>query len=126
MVAVVDASALAALVFGEPAQREIAERLTGCELVSSELLPYELANVALKKARRSRIAPAILVEALAHAAALGVRLERADAGQVFVLARETGLTAYDAAYLSIARRLAAPLVTLDDELRKAADTDNHG
>jgi predicted nucleic acid-binding protein len=121
VVAVVDASALAAVVFGEPAQADVAARLSGCELVSSELLPYELANVALNKARRSRVAPALLVQALAHARALGVRLERLDAEEAFVVARDTGLTAYDVAYLAIARRLDAPLVTLDVQLRKAAD-----
>ena len=39
---------------------------------------------------------------------------------VDVLARRHSLTAYDAAYLELAIRLAIPLATLDKDLRKAA------
>lgn len=37
------------------------------------------------------------------------------------LARESELTAYDAAYLELAMRRGCPLATLDDALRRAAD-----
>ena len=40
--------------------------------------------------------------------------------QVLALASATGLTAYDASYLWLARRLGAPLVTLDAQLARAA------
>ncbi len=36
------------------------------------------------------------------------------------LATETGLTAYDASYLWLARQLGAELVTLDQQLARAA------
>jgi predicted nucleic acid-binding protein len=39
---------------------------------------------------------------------------------VLLLAREYALSAYDAAYLEISLRLNAPLATLDEKLRKAA------
>jgi predicted nucleic acid-binding protein len=39
---------------------------------------------------------------------------------VLPLAREHGLSAYDAAYLELAARQGAPLATLDRKLRKAA------
>jgi predicted nucleic acid-binding protein len=39
---------------------------------------------------------------------------------VLPLARKYGLLAYDAAYLEISRRHSAPLATLDQKLRKAA------
>jgi len=37
------------------------------------------------------------------------------------LARDYGLSAYDAAYLDLALRLGQPLATLDERLRSAAD-----
>jgi predicted nucleic acid-binding protein len=40
--------------------------------------------------------------------------------QVLPIARTYGLTAYDAAYLELSIRHAAPLATLDDKLQKAA------
>ncbi len=41
-------------------------------------------------------------------------------GTILDLAREQGLTAYDAAYLHLAMRRGLPLATQDDALRDAA------
>lgn len=46
---VVDASAIAALVFGEAEGEEIASQLQGVSLAAPDLLKYELANTCLKK-----------------------------------------------------------------------------
>jgi uncharacterized protein with PIN domain len=51
-VKVVDASALAALLFGEPEAEAVAARLDGARLVAPSLLGFELANVCLIKTRR--------------------------------------------------------------------------
>ena len=51
-VKVVDASALAALIFGEPEAEALAERLAASRLTAPSLLDYELANVCLVKIRR--------------------------------------------------------------------------
>ena len=47
--AVVDTSALAALVFGESQAESVAKRMTGFTLMAPDLLWYELASVCLKK-----------------------------------------------------------------------------
>ncbi len=52
MMVVVDASALAALLFGEPDADRVAERLGGAALFSPSLIRYELASVCRKKMRR--------------------------------------------------------------------------
>jgi uncharacterized protein with PIN domain len=49
---VVDASALAALLFAEPEADSIARRLEGARLVAPSLVDFELANVCLTKMRR--------------------------------------------------------------------------
>jgi uncharacterized protein with PIN domain len=51
-VKVVDASALGALLFGEPEAEAVAERLGDARLVAPSLLGFELTNVCLKKSRR--------------------------------------------------------------------------
>ena len=51
-VKVVDASALGALLFGEPEGAAVAERLRGAGLVAPALLPFEIANVCIEKGRR--------------------------------------------------------------------------
>jgi len=53
-VKVVDASALAALVFGEPEAGAVAERLTGARLTAPALLGFEIANICVVKMRRHR------------------------------------------------------------------------
>jgi len=51
-VKVVDASALAALLFAEPEAETIAERLEGARLAAPSLLYLEVANVCLTRIRR--------------------------------------------------------------------------
>jgi predicted nucleic acid-binding protein len=50
---------------------------------------------------------------------LGVEEVAIDHGAVLDLASETGLTAYDASYLWLARQLKAELVTLERQLASA-------
>lgn len=117
---VVDASALAALVFEEPEAAHVRRSLQGRVLYTTSLLDYELANTALKKLRRRPDDSAAILAALHMAGALTLRRETPDMVQVLALASATGLTAYDASYLWLARRLGAPLVTLDVQLARAA------
>jgi predicted nucleic acid-binding protein len=119
-IVVVDASAVAALVFGEKAAEEVAARLTGRRLAAPELLLAELANVATTKVRRKTLEPALVVKALADADSLGIELHRIPARAGLSAALQTGLTAYDAAYWLVARALSAELVTLDQALARAA------
>ena len=52
VVEVVDASALAALLFGEPDADQVVARMGAARLVAPALLDFELANVCLIKLRR--------------------------------------------------------------------------
>ncbi len=119
-VKVVDASALAALLFGEPEAEIVAERLGDARLVAPILLVFELANVCLIKCRRYPEQQPALREAFHLRSRLGVEEISVDYEGVIELATGTGLTAYDASYLWLARQLSAELVTLDQQLAKAA------
>ncbi len=116
----VDASALAALLFGEPEAGRVANRLQGHVLAAPHLIAVELASVCRKKALARPEQSALLLEALQRLPALGLRLVAVDAAAVAELAVRTGLTAYDAAYLWLSRLFGAELVTLDDRLARAA------
>jgi len=120
MAVVVDASAIGAIAFGEPEGPTLAAYLEGETMLSPSLVDYELSNLALKKARRRPAdAPSIAV-ALHAALALPIRRVAVPGLEVFALARQTGLTAYDASYLWLARARDAELVTLDDLLNRHA------
>lgn len=120
MAVVIDASAAAALVFGEPAAEQVRRQLVGHALFAPRLLDYELANVAWKKLRHVPGAGVAILAALTEASRLKVTHSDPDMTEVLPLAVATGLTPYDASYLWLARQLRLPLVTLDAALARAA------
>jgi predicted nucleic acid-binding protein len=117
---VVDASALAALLFNEPEARDIAVVLEGAELAAPALLPFEMASICLKKIRRDPGAKDDLVKAFQLLYRMDVSIEEIDLVGMIDLAGSSGLTTYDASYLWLARHLGAELVTLDRQLQAAA------
>ncbi len=116
---VVDASALAALLFGEPEAETVARQLGDARLVAPALLGYELANVCLIKTRRHPEQQSALTAAFELRHQLGIEEVAVDHDGTLALAARTGLTAYDASYLWVARQLGAELVTLDRQLATA-------
>jgi len=116
---VVDASAIAAVVFNEPSSDDVVARLGDARLIAPSLLPYELANVYVIKVRRYPDQKAGLDQAFSLLGSLDIELVAVSADGAGALACETGLTAYDAAYLWLARRLGLELVTLDRKLGAA-------
>ncbi len=117
---VVDASALAAMVYGEPEAEAVAQRLAEGILVAPALLWFELENVCLKKLKHHPEDADHYLACRADAPEMGVQVRDVDHVAVVLLARETGLSTYDASYLWLARHLDAELVTLDKELREVA------
>lgn len=118
-VKVVDASALAALLFGEPEGESVAGRLGDARLAAPALLSFELANICLIKSRRHPERQAALAAAFLLRGRLAADEMAVDHDGALALAASTGLTAYDASYLWLARRLRADLVTLDRQLAQA-------
>jgi predicted nucleic acid-binding protein len=113
---VIDASALAALAFAEPTADAVIDEIDGHRLHAPTLVVFELMNVAWKRAKKQPAATALFLEALEVLEGLGLRFRGIDQGEVVRLGLATGLTAYDAAYLWLARALGMPLVTLDKKL----------
>lgn len=88
------------------------------------LWPFEVANGLWMSERRNRMTLADIQRALADLAALPIEIEGGGylraRGEVLALARQEGLTCYDAAYLELAMREGLPLASLDGQLRDAA------
>lgn len=118
---VVDASALASLLFGEPDAGRVAEVLEGAELHAPSLIRYELASVALKKVRTYSTQAQSIEAALDLYGRLDVVETQVPGGELVQMARMAEVTAYDAAYLWLARHVGAPLLTLDRKLASAAE-----
>ena len=122
-VKVADASALAALLFGEPAAEEVARQLERCTLFAPTLLGIEIASVCLKKTRRHPAHRDALLTAFGLLSQMEIARVKVDLPAVLRLAEQTRLSVYDASYLWLARRLDAELVTLDKPLGRAAAAD---
>ena len=120
LVKVVDASALAAVLFGEADAEEVIRDLDGCRLAAPALLSYEIASVCLKKMRRHPAERAAFAQAFGRLSELGVAETDVDIDEVLLLAERKRLTSYDASYLWLAVELGAELVTLDRRLAAAA------
>jgi predicted nucleic acid-binding protein len=116
---VVDCSALAAILFDEPARDAALARLAGHALHAPNLLDHEIVSVALKKGRQSWPADSLAL-ALAGYAGYAIDLHPVDPGAQYELAARYQLSAHDAAYLWLAAELKAPLATFDGQLAAAA------
>ena len=118
MTLVVDASAISAIVFGEAEGATIAAHIDGESLIAPTLFDYEMTNIGWKKVRRHPDKHATLLAAMSRVPSLQITKVAVPLDELFALATETGLTAYDASYLWLARSQDLELVTLDDQLAR--------
>ncbi len=125
---VLDASVAVAWCFEDETSR-LTERVLdllsgGSEALVPCIWPLEVSNALLVAERRKRIAQARISGLLRHIAGLPITLMPIGTltafEQILPLARQCGLSLYDAAYLELASRMALPLATLDAELRRSA------
>lgn len=122
---VVDASAIVEALFATPAGRSISDMLfsPGEVLCAPHLIDIEVAHVLRRFAREGDVPAQRCDLALTDFADLSILRYAHD----FLLPRiwqlKNSLSAYDAAYVSLAEALDAPLVTCD---RRLARTRGHG
>jgi len=128
---VLDASAALAWVYerADPAEasasRVLLARLDDEEALVPELWHLEVLNALIVGQRKGVISTAKATDFLARLDALPIRTQsESHAGrkeQLFSLAREHDLSAYDAAYLDLAIRSGSALATFDRRLGAARD-----
>ena len=82
---------------------------------------FEIRNVLIVNERRGRLRETDTALFLRYLASMPIAVDRSpEEAAVLTLARRHGLTVYDASYLELAARHAAPLATLDGRLAEAA------
>ncbi|MDZ7927322.1 MAG: type II toxin-antitoxin system VapC family toxin [Agrobacterium sp.] len=124
MAFVVDASVVAAWFLPDE-EGQIAEDalalLETQDALAPDLLSHELRNILLSAERRKRIAPDEIFAILLRFASLPLTLSAStDHVSIIRLAQKHALSAYDAAYLSLAISHKVPLATNDRKLAAAA------
>ena len=124
---VVDASVVLTWCFPDEnsalAQRVAQMFKQGGSAITPSFWPHEILNALLVGEKRKRISRDLIRTFLGDLETLAIVLQELQADSVFdriqYLSREHGLTAYDAAYLDLAKTTALPLATLDEDLIRA-------
>ena len=121
---VLDASVAACWAFDDedhPLAARALDRLRAEPALVPALWWFEVRNVLVVNERRDRLTEAVTAAFLRAVARLDIAIDRTpDSAAVLALARAHRLSVYDAAYLELAQRAAAPLATLDAALARAA------
>ena len=117
---VVDASALAAVLFNEPEGEPVLASVDGA-LAAPNVLLYELASICAAKLARQPANADTILSRYRLFVELDIELTEPDWLGLPQLANEWRISAYDAAYLQLALARKAPLVTIDARLAKAFD-----
>jgi predicted nucleic acid-binding protein len=99
---------------------ELRNRTLNREAIVPALFPFEMANVALSKLRSLKIADQDFIFELLKDWRVQVDPQEPTYAGILRIAIECGISAYDAAYLELAKRRGLPLATFDKALRKAA------
>jgi predicted nucleic acid-binding protein len=124
---VVDASLTLSWCFADeatPYSRAVLASLESTYAVVPALWPFEVANVLALAERKQRITQEGIAEFLETLRRLPIQVERREAlwlcQAILPLVRQHRLSAYDAAYLELAKRERLGLATLDHALQHAS------
>jgi predicted nucleic acid-binding protein len=122
---VLDNSILLAMIMPDEVdeQAEALKSILGdVDIFVPPLWVYEFSNALNTNIRRKRltIADASLLAAIVGQWNVQIDPNTPNPIELSQLARDTGLTTYDASYLELSRRLNAPLYTLDTQLSRTA------
>ena len=117
--AVIDASALAAILFGEVEADNLDLNFSPGQLIASPTLPHEFANICVKKHLRAGLSLDEVLLTLMEFESLGIATEPVSSPETVAAAIRFGLSSYDAGYLWLALIKELPLLTLDKKLAAA-------
>lgn len=117
---VIDASVVAARLFGETQGKEAEAQMRGRSLCAPGLIDYEVTNVALVKVRQRAISSDESQRILALYTELDIERFEFDMPSTLRIGESFALSACDAAYLWVAGHLRVPIATFDARLATAA------
>lgn len=117
---VIDASAILAVVLGEPERDALIAGTKGVDLLAPGSVTWEIGNALSAGLKRQRLSLAEAQAAWASLERIPWRQCEVDVGRALELAAERRIYAYDAYLLEAAGRFRLPLLTLDAGLARSA------
>ena len=121
---VVDTSALIAVIVGEPERNRIVEFTTGNTLIGPGSIPWEIGNAFSAMFKQNRLTLDEARKGLIIFDSIPLRYIKPDFVNALKISKHANLYAYDAYFLDCAIRHKAPLLTLDQKLKIAAQNLN--
>ena len=117
---VIDTSALLAVIVAEPERDRIVQLTTGHTLIGPGSITWEIGNAFSAMLKQKRLGLVEAQKGLKIFNTIPLRFVRVDLNNAISIAYETKTYAYDAYFLDCAVRHAAPMLTLDRSLERAA------
>ena len=117
---VIDTSALLAVVIAEPERDGIIAATSGHTLIGPGSIPWEVGNAFSAMLKHRRVTFEESRKGLSIFETIPLRYVDVDFCNALSIAHQTDLYAYDAYFLECAMRHAAPVLTLDKGLQRAA------
>jgi predicted nucleic acid-binding protein len=116
----IDASALLAVLLGEPSRDALIQVTSRRELACAPTLRWEVGNALIAGFRRKRLTTEVVLEAWNRFERVRVRAVEVDVHKALEIAMDLGLYAYDGYVLEAARSERLPILTLDAGMMRAA------
>ena len=114
LVRVVDATAVSAVLFGDPAADQIVQQLDDAILVAPTVLENHLCEICLQRMHDGEAEESHYLEALGLLQVLDLQVIKQDPGEIVRFAKEYRVSINEAYYLRLAHAFSAELVSLNE------------
>ena len=120
MQAVIDASAIIAVIANEPEKEALIRLTSGVDLIAPVSIHFEIGNAFSAMLKRQRITLIQALSALKRYQVIPIRFVEIELNASLHIANKLSIYAYDAYLIRAAERYRAPLLTLDKALKRQA------
>ena len=113
---VADTNIFLAVALDEPEKEIIIEKTENANIVSPDILPYEIGNALSAMLKRHQLTKEEILPTIEATKNIPVRLISVDIQEALKIAIEFNIYAYDAYFLQCAKATSNPLCTLDKRM----------
>lgn len=112
----IDANIFLSVILNEPEKIKIIELTQDCEILSPDVLPFEIGNALSAMNKQKKLSEDEILECFSIFQQIPVRLIETEVKSALEIAIKHNIYAYDAYYLEVAKRLKIPMLTLDNKM----------
>jgi len=121
---IADASIVLAVLLEEPEKHSIIEATKGVEIKAPVCLRYEIGNALSAMAKRKRLTKSEIQKIISLFEVLPIQEVDIDLSDSLNIALKNNIYAYDAYYLSVAKKHKIPLLSLDRKMIEVAEKES--